>query len=326
MPVKRPFSIPTICRGWSSITKRYWMTIVNQNNPSAENRILVVDDDPLVLELLSITVNSFGYECTEANNGQEAIEILDKERFSIVVTDMVMPGIDGMQLLEHIKASYPETSVIVVTGYTGTFSYVDVIKAGASDFILKPFNADELQAKINRIINEREMVRKLEFLSNCDPLTGLYNRRFMDKKLKEEVHRADRQGYPVFLTLIDVDNFKSYNDNYGHQKGDQLLLKVAGILKKCTRSDVDLVFRQGGDEFAILTPQVTPDQITKVGERIIASFQKQAQGKTGLSLGTARFIRSGNKLEKDVFSMFSRADKALYEAKHRGRNQMVFTD
>jgi diguanylate cyclase (GGDEF)-like protein len=301
------------------------MTIEKQNSAPVENRILVVDDDPLVLDLLSVTVQSFGFECVKANNGHEAMDILEKERFAIVVTDMVMPEIDGMQLLKHVKRHYPESSVIVVTGYTGTFSYVDVIRAGASDFILKPFNSDELQAKINRILREREMVGELEFLSNCDPLTGLYNRRYMDEKIKEEVHRAERQGYPAFLILVDVDNFKAYNDNFGHQKGDLLLIKVAGILNKYTRTDVDLVFRHGGDEFAILTPQVNREQLARVGGRIIASFEKQAMGKTGLSLGAAQFIRSDGKLEDDVFAMFSRADKALYQAKKGGRNQLVFS-
>jgi len=302
------------------------MTTANPDKTPGQDRILVVDDDPLVLDLLSITVSSFGFECVEANDGRMAMEILEKEAFAIVVTDMVMPEVDGMQLLEHIKSHYPETSVIVVTGYTGTFSYVDVIKAGASDFILKPFNADELQAKINRILREKEMVNQLEFLSNCDPLTGLFNRRYLDKKIKEEVHRADRQGYQVFLVLLDVDNFKSYNDEYGHQKGDQLLVKVAEILKNCTRTDVDLVFRQGGDEFAILTPQVNAEQVSRVGARIIASFEKQSLGKTGLSLGAARFVRSDNKLESDIFSFFSMADQALYKAKNLGRNQLVFSD
>ncbi len=301
------------------------MTIENQNSATVEERILIVDDDPLVLEHLDIAVRSFGFVCVKANNGREAMAILEKEWFSIVVTDMVMPEIDGMQLLEHIKSHYPETSVIVVTGYTGTFSYVDVIGAGASDFILKPFNTDELEAKINRIMREREMLRKLEFLSSCDPLTGLYNRRHMDKKIREEVHRAARQDYPVFLMLADVDNFKSYNDDFGHQKGDQLLIRVAEILKNCTRTDVDLVFRHGGDEFAILTPQVNAAQVARVGERIIATFDKEALGKTGLSLGAAEFARTNDKLEKDVFAMFSRADKALYRAKEEGRSQLVFS-
>ncbi len=300
------------------------MTITAQNDSPGKDRILLVDDDHDTLVLLEIGVKSFGFECVKANDGLEAMDILEKESFSIVITDMMMPKVGGMELLKHVKTSYPRTSVVVVTGYTGTFSYVDVIQAGATDFILKPFNFDELEAKIKRILRERELVRALEFLSNCDPLTELFNRRYMDRKIKEEVHRADRQGYSVFLTLIDVDNFKAYNDEYGHPEGDKLLVKIANILKNCTRADVDLVFRHGGDEFAITTPYISPEQVGQVGQRIITQFKEQTRGDTGLSLGVAGFVRGDGTMDEAVASLIRRADQALYQAKDQGRNQLVF--
>ncbi|MCK4838484.1 MAG: diguanylate cyclase [Desulfobulbaceae bacterium] len=300
------------------------MTITNQNDPPGKGWLLVVDDDHDTLELLAICVKSFGFDCVKANDGLEAMGIMEKQSFSIVITDMMMPGVGGLDLLKHIKGHYPRTSVVVVTGYTGTFSYVDVIKAGASDFIVKPFNFDELEAKLNRILRERELVRALEFLSNCDPLTGLFNRRYMDEKIKEEVHRADRQGYSIFLIIVDVDNFKSYNDEYGHPEGDQLLITVANILKNCTRADVDLIFRHGGDEFAITTPLISPEQVAQVGKRIIALFKEQSLGDTGLSLGVAEFVRGDGDLNGGVASLIRRADQALYQAKDQGRNQLVF--
>jgi diguanylate cyclase (GGDEF)-like protein len=301
------------------------MTIETLNGSLDKARILVVDDDPLILELLDISIQSFGFDCMTAGNGREAIEILEKQSFAIVITDMMMPEVTGMELLAHIKKYYPQISVVIVTGYTEIFSYVDVVKAGASDFILKPFNADELEAKINRILREKKMVDRLEFLSSCDPLTGLFNRRYLDSKIKEEVHRAERQGYPIFLVLIDVDNFKSYNDEYGHQQGDQLLTKVADVLRSCTRADVDLVFRHGGDEFAIVTPLISREQVAQVGERIVATFTEQSFGRTGLSIGVAEFVRGTDKLEEAISALFYRADQALYQAKNRGRNQLVFS-
>ena len=218
------------------------------------NKILIVDDDPVLLNLLGNYISYFGLEFSTASDGQDAVEKLKKETFSVVITDMMMPKMDGMQLLQHIRSIYPQTNVIVVTGYDRTFTYTDVIKAGASDFIIKPFNSAELEAKINRILREQEMVSRLEFVSNCDPLTELFNRRYLDKKIKEEVRRSDRQGYSVFLIMLDVDSFKQYNDDHGHPEGDKLLIKVAKILKRCTRADVDLVFRHGGDEFSIMAP------------------------------------------------------------------------
>lgn len=294
------------------------------NSPAHNIRILVVDDDPLVLELLGISISSFGFEFAAANNGREAIAILRKETFEIVITDMMMPEVDGMQLLEHIKKNYPRTDVIVVTGYTGTFSYMDVIRAGASDFISKPFNTDELEAKINRIIREHQLVKKLEHLSNCDPLTELYNRRYFDQKIKEELHRAQRQNYPLFLIMLDVDNFKSYNDRYGHQQGDLLLVAIGAILHKSTRADVDLIFRHGGDEFSVITPHITREQVAKVGERIIKSFSDSNFDNTGLSLGIAEFAPLNGCHEEDVLTLINRADTAMYQAKATGRNRMVF--
>ncbi|NTV15281.1 MAG: diguanylate cyclase [Desulfobulbaceae bacterium] len=296
-------------------------------NPDKQEQcctILIVDDDPLVLELLGLSIKSFGFTFAAVNNGREAMEALKKQEFAIVITDMIMPEVDGMQLLEHIKSTYPQTDVVVVTGYTGTFSYTDVIRAGASDFIAKPFNSDELAAKINRILRERRLIRKLEYLSHCDPLTELYNRRYFDLKINEEINRARRQNYPLFLTMLDVDNFKSYNDKYGHQQGDLLLVAIGAILRKCTRADVDLLFRPGGDEFSVITPHITREQVGKVGERILKSFAEHNFADTGLSLGIAEFYSSSSNHEEDIANLIGRADQALYKAKTTGRNRIVF--
>jgi two-component system cell cycle response regulator len=300
------------------------MTTTAQKKPAAKARILLVDDDHLVLELLCLSIDSFGFEPVAANNGKEALALLEEQEFEIVITDMMMPEMDGMQLLAEINKRYPKTDVIVVTGYTGTFSYMDVIRAGASDWSSKPFNSDELEAKINRILREHQLIRKLEHLSNCDHLTELYNRRYFDQKLKEEAHRATRQNYPLFLIMLDVDNFKAYNDQYGHQRGDQVLVNIADILRNCTRSDVDLLFRHGGDEFSIITPHITREQVTGVGERIIKSFTESVFENTGLSLGIAKFIRTESSWAHDIHNLVARADQALYRAKAHGRNQMIF--
>jgi len=301
------------------------MIITKPNNLAPKACILVVDDDPLVLELLGIYLKSFGFEFATAKNGLEAMEVLKTQEFAIVITDMIMPEVDGMQLLAHIKQNHPHTAVIVATGYSDSFSYTDVIRAGASDFIAKPFTSDELEAKINRITRENALIRKLEYLSNCDPLTELYNRRHFDLKIREEVNRAQRQNYQLFLIMLDVDNFKAYNDKHGHQAGDLLLVALGAILHKCTRADVDLIFRYGGDEFSVITPQTTHEQAAKVGERIIKSFAESNFDKTGLSLGIAELFPVNGNRDEDIAKLISRADQALYEAKATGRNRIVFS-
>lgn len=301
------------------------MTTINPDNLDPKIRVLIVDDDPLILELLGLSMAAFGFDFAAANNGREAMDILERQEFSLVITDMIMPEVDGMQLLTHIKKNYPHTDVIVVTGYTGTFSYTDVIRAGASDFIAKPFNSDELSAKINRILRERQLIRSLEYLSHCDPLTELYNRRYFDLKIGEEVNRARRQHYPLFLIMLDVDNFKLFNDKYGHQQGDLLLMTIGAILRKSTRADVDLLFRPGGDEFSVITPHITREQVAKVGERIIKSFADNYSTDSGLSLGIAEFFSSHENHEEDIANFINRADQALYKAKATGRNRIVFS-
>ena len=291
------------------------------------DKILIVDDDPVILELMGTYIASFGFENEKAGNGLEAVEMLKKDDFTIVFTDMIMPDMDGMQLLKHIRENYPKIGVIVITGYGHAFTYTDVIKAGASDFIAKPFNADELEAKLNRLVRELNLVRQLERHSICDPLTDLYNRRYFNTKILTEVHRADRQGYHIFLQLLDVDNLKGYNDASGHLGGDELLKTVGRILRESIRENVDWAFRFGGDEFGVVFAQLELKQTVAIAKRVLEKFNEHEFTGTGLSSGIARFIRTpGNSWEEDIADMIARADKALYKAKSLGKNQVVLEE
>jgi len=287
-------------------------------------KILLVDDDPAVLTILADMMSVFGYEHATAGNGYEAVEKLNGEFFHIVLTDMIMPGMDGMELLKYIQSNFSNIKVIVVTGYDRTFTYTDVIKAGASDFISKPFNTDELEAKINRLVREIELVRQLELLSISDSLTGLYNRRYFDTKIFEEAHRADRQNHDLFLAVIDVDNLKEINDKFGHLEGDRLLKSVGQIIRQCIRENVDWPFRYGGDEFCVILTQVSQEQALKTSERFIQSFDEIKHPLTGLSIGLAKFIRfKDNEWKTDIADLVKRADISLYKAKQTGRNRVV---
>jgi diguanylate cyclase (GGDEF)-like protein len=287
-------------------------------------KILLVDDDPSILKILSDMIDIFGHEYVTARNGLEAIKKLKKNFFHIVLTDMVMNGMDGMELLEHIRNNYPNIKVIIATGYDRTFSYTDVIRAGASDFISKPFNSDELEAKINRVIREIELLRQLELLSISDGLTGLYNRRYFDTKIFEEARRAHRQNHHLFLAVLDIDNLKEINDKYGHLDGDKLLKTAAEIIRHCIRKNVDWPFRYGGDEFCVILTQVSQEQALKTSERFIQSFNEKKLPLTGLSIGLAKFIRSEeNNWTEDIADLVKRADAALYKAKQKCRNRVV---
>jgi len=286
--------------------------------------ILVVDDDDLVRMALSVLVNSFGYHCLVAGDGVEAIAVLRSTPVDLVLTDIVMPGMGGLELLAHIHKHHKQTDVIIATGFHEKANYAEVIKAGAIDFIKKPIDQAELDAKLARALRERNLIRKLQLLSKQDSLTGILNRRAFDERFSYEVERAYRQNYPLMLAIIDIDNFKEYNDNLGHQEGDKALISLAEIMKLCTRDSVDMCFRLGGDEFAVLLPQATASQGTEIVQRILLTFIEKNLGGTTLSIGLVSCSR--NKLiskEEDETAMKERADQAMYEAKKSGKNCVI---
>jgi len=289
-----------------------------------EIRILIVDDDPIVLEVMKSFVASYGFNFATASDGMEAVELLEKQEFDIIISDINMPRMDGMELLNHVRQHHPSIGMIIITGISEEYSYVDVIRAGAIDYMTKPFDGQELLAKLQRVVREQALVSELEQLSICDSLTGLYNRRHFDTKLSEELHRAVRQGYSIFLAFLDVDKFKEYNDTFGHQAGDNLLATIGKILLSSARKGVDWVFRYGGDEFAIIVTQATVEQATMVLSRIMKSYQECQFGETSLSFGMAKFTRCPDKTwPEDMRLLMQEADKALYAAKGEGRNRII---
>lgn len=292
--------------------------------PEGTFAILIVDDDQEVQAALSAVVNSFGYHCLTAEDGLQASEILEREPCDIVLCDLVMPKMGGMELLDNILTNHFNTDVIIATGYTDRVTYAEVIRAGAIDFIKKPIDQAELEAKLARAIRERQMIRKLEALSMSDSLTSLMNRRAYDQRFSIEVERAHRQGYPLFLALIDIDNFKVYNDTYGHDEGDNILIFLGETLHELTRNSVDLCFRLGGDEFAVLLPQTTVEQARSIIQRVMDQFNADNPKHPTLSIGIIACRRKDSlDLTSDIHRMQIRADRAMYEAKEAGKNRIV---
>lgn len=281
-------------------------------------RTLVVDDEASILESLSRIVTHAGYECIVAGNAQEALELLQVHPVDVVISDMRMPSMDGMQLLEQIRTKYKEVDVIMMTGFDSGDIFSRVIEAGAADFIAKPFHQDELLAKLKRIVRERELKAELLYLSIHDGLTGLFNRRYLYQKLLEEVERAKRQRRHLALIILDVDRFKDYNDSHGHLDGDQVLVTLGSIINSSIRQNVDTAYRYGGDEFAVLLIETNLEQACKVAERIRSSFESREIDNCTLSLGVACLD-----VEKDgMEDLIRKADEAMYRAKRGGGNRV----
>ncbi len=302
---------------------------MNSDNQSAappSQSILVVDDEPQVCEILSDALAAYGHKVETAADGLDAVEKLKAGKYSIVITDMDMPRMDGMALMEHIAANYKGIDIVAITGHIMRYKYTDVVSAGAADFIAKPFTLNELEAKLNRIIRERLLREQLEKLAVLDPLTGLSNRRSFEENVRKEAIRSIRYRHPLFLFFLDVDHFKEYNDLYGHQMGDKLLVEAAGVLENSIREEVDGAYRYGGDEFVILLPYLPATKAFLVAERIRTKYKERKLDPTTLSIGIARFLERLGTIELDIEDMIKRSDEALYFAKKKCGRNAVFMD
>ncbi len=288
--------------------------------------VLSVDDDRELRELLHELISQMGHISVTAVDGVDALEKMVEKQFDIVITDINMPRMNGVGLIKRIASDYSDTDVIAITGYQMEYNYTDIIALGASDFISKPINIDEFEAKIKRIVRERNMRSELRRLSTCDALTGLYNRRYLDDNLRNEAVRASRQHYDLYLLLIDVDNFKIYNDKYGHQHGDRLLKEFSNLITRNIRNNVDSGYRYGGDEFAVTILHANPQQALMVAERLRHEYNEKNLVPTSLSIGIAKLKNSSNNLDEDLNKMIREADQALYLAKNNGGNQKIMLE
>lgn len=298
-------------------------------------KILVVDDEQQVCEFLAEALTFLGHNVVTAGNGREALDKLEKESFSLIIADMDMPVMDGMELIRNIVGGNRRTpDIIAITGHSMRYRYTDVVAAGAVDFITKAFTLNELEAKVNRIIRERQMREELERLAVRDPLTGLYNRRFFQKVVRREAVRAERYHTALFMLYLDIDFFKEYNDQYGHNAGDELLIRLGELLNSSIRSEVDTAFRFGGDEFTVLLTSLGSsedpglEQAMMIARRIRENYNKLGFSPTSLSIGASVFVRESEDIEEDIERMIHHADLALYHVKNvlRGDDIHLYQD
>jgi two-component system cell cycle response regulator len=289
-------------------------------------KILIVDDSKTICRILVDLMNSLGYENKAATDGLQALAMLKEEVFSVVISDIEMPGIDGLTLIKKIKENSPEIDVISITGFGTKYSYSEVIKTGASDFIIKPFGLDEVVAKLNRIFRERAIKHQLEeknaellLLSINDDLTGLYNRRHFYNQLEKEIIRARRQNRILFLVMLDLDEFKKFNDTYGHLEGDRVLKEVGRAINKSIRNNVDEGFRYGGDEFTVIVPEANQKQTMQIAQRIQEACRAIKPLPIEISLGLAELTDN-----HDVELFVHCADQAMYQAKNSSSKILIY--
>ena len=292
--------------------------------------ILIVDDDAAIRDSMHEFVDMSGYQSSMAMSAEEALEMHDGSSVDVVITDIMLPGMDGLELTDRIKKNY-DIDVIVMTGYSGDYSYEEAISKGASDFVFKPVRFEELLLRLRRVLKERRltlervhMLDKLKRLSITDGLTKLYNSRYFYNQLKAEIDRTSRYQRPLSLLLLDIDQFKEYNDSYGHLEGDKVLVSLGQVIKTCLRK-MDSAYRYGGEEFTVILPETGGDEAATVAERIrsaveIEKFYPEKQKEPSsitISIGVTEYYRA-----EEVAIFVQRADKAMYLSKQAGRNRV----
>ena len=312
-------------------------------------KILLVEDAPAVAALITARLTSFGHEVSLAENGLVAFDKFRESPPDLVLMDIEMPLMNGFEATNLIRSfeamqKWAWTPIVFLTASDSSANLVMAIEAGADDYLVKGVSEDVLRAKMKamaRIAAMRQLLSianlKLEQQASRDGLTGLFNRRWMDIKVHDEWAESVRKSAPFAILMLDVDNFKKYNDRYGHQVGDDCLRAVANAVEaEVARANAEgltkdaFVARYGGEEFAVVIPGASISAYEGCATRILESVRKLGLqheqngewGKVTVSIGGCRReIASGM-----VASMFSEADAALYRAKESGRNRIEFAD
>lgn len=295
--------------------------------PTSKPRILVVDDEPINVDVLGGVLTSLG-EIITANSGRDAIDICKTNKPDIVLLDVMMPQMDGYEVCAELKADEDtkDIPVIFVTALADETDEARGIEMGAIDYLTKPVNAI---IAIARVRNHLELKKYRDYLTEIafiDGLTGIPNRRHFDEHFAAEWQRARRAETSMSLILMDIDQFKLYNDTYGHQSGDTCLTLVGEALSKSTNRPGDMVARYGGEEFVAVLPDTGKEGAIKMAETIqkniaalqIAHESSSVSDYVTLSMGIATWKVTG---ENEPKLMIEAADKALYEAKETGRDR-----
>jgi diguanylate cyclase (GGDEF)-like protein len=294
---------------------------------SPKPRILIVDDDPGTTLVLAHLLSDIA--TTQATTrGADALALALENRPDLILLDIEMPDVSGFAVCERIKAhpDLHDTLVLFVTSHGEARIEAQALTVGAIDFIQKPVNAGVVRARVKNYLALKQQGDLLRQLSTVDGLTGVANRRAFDIALNREWARAQRSGEPIALLMCDIDDFKQFNDRYGHLAGDTCLRDVATELARHTRRAGDLVARYGGEEFAVLLPNCSPDDARTLGENIVAAIAAMGIAHAGsrvaqhvtLSVG-AGLMASHDRTPQDLIRA---ADAALYRAKRAGRNRL----
>lgn len=285
-----------------------------------EINILVVEDDPSAAGCLESALKLAGYRVCLAAAPQEGLELLRSNTFPAAITELRSPKMNGIQFTRQAHKISPGINILVLTPYSFVGSAIEAMEEGAYGYITKPLNSSEIRIVVERAVERYFLLstsdEKEYFvdLAVRDGLTGLFNRRYFNELINVEVNRIKRFPTALSLLMLDIDNFKNYNDTQGHQAGDELLKGAAKVFKNSVRA-VDIVSRYGGEEFIIILPQADKKAAQIIAERLRVQISLYLP--TTVSIGIATLPDDASEVEQ----LIEKADSALYQAKKTGKNK-----
>lgn len=302
---------------------QYVVQLVQRLHRNQNYRVLVVDDSQVARKQVKDLLERHLFEVVEADGAAAAMVQLATGEFTLLITDYEMPDTNGVELICQVREQLKKETLSIV-GLSGQEEVsAKFIKYGANDFLRKPFFAEEFYCRINSLIEAQELNQKLWQRANLDYLTGVANRRYLMSQLADLAQQSKGQG--VCLAMLDIDHFKSINDRYGHQAGDQVLQEVAKELKQSLKRFI--VGRVGGEEFAVVMPGLTGEQAWRLIEAIrrkISSMVLNCQDQQIQISFSAGICEASDNIEID--ELFARADEVMYQAKEAGRNLVLLEE
>ncbi len=308
----------------------YLLKLLERLQRNRGKKILIVDDSPTVRAFFQKMLRRQQLHVLEAENGQEGLKLVNAEHVDMVISDYMMPVMDGLSLLVEIRKemSMLDLPFIAVSTHENEGVVANFLRHGANDFLKKPFGKEELMWRINNTLDLVDMLQKEREHAVKDELTTLYNRYYLDEIAPKMLAFAERyEEQPLSLMILDVDHFKRINDTYGHLVGDKVLKSVSDIIKKEVRKS-DVVIRFGGEEFLVLMPSTDVRRAFVAGEKLRRDIEKNS-----VELGNGKVIPvtvSGGVVQckrgLSLDDLIRCADEALYEAKRAGRNRIEMAE
>jgi diguanylate cyclase (GGDEF)-like protein len=306
------------------------MSVSSNGDGAPGALVLVADDDLDIRELVALRLRSAGYDVLTAENGEQALQAVEERRPDLLLLDVSMPGMDGLEVCRRIQEQgRTAPPVIFLTARAQPGGLLEGFEAGAVDYVTKPFRPSELLARVHSAVKSKAVRDVFAHEATTDALTALLNRRALEDRADEAVALARRYERPLGCLMVDIDHYKTVNDTHGHRAGDSVLRQVAERIRASTRLS-DVIARYGGEEFVLLLPETDEEHSALTAEKVRQEIACQPMLVAGIdgaavaldvrvSVGVASF----HPRVADASELVASADRALYQAKRLGRDRVV---